>query len=663
MSTVSDKEPSTSAQDTVKEVYPKPLPVAPLEETPSVVYDIYTLDIDNDAESANAIVNRPLPQTPSTLPLPPHPSTPPQPPHASTLPRSSDSSTVLKPPHPPTPPQPPHPSTLPQSPNSSRLPVQYSVTSLDRVILKQRKEEKVEKPNTSRTLPRPRKLRQIPLPFFNAIARSASSTDVSKEAERLSDHVASDPNKCTLTRMKKRWSQSLDTLIASSERASHFYENPYLVEGTGMEEGKGGDPSGDRLKPPYSRVSSIPAAGDENLPKDSEHVYTRISQYMDGQNINRHSYASVHYPSFRSRPKSKHVYISIVFGSEESVCIPSIDNPKQKVKRTLSKSCPTLNSSCNSDIKNNPRPHSYYPAKDTPEGLYSIDSRNPKPHTPSGVTNELIVPGLQYQNIRESLGIPPLVESATQNSTQENPNSGYQNLKVSADASRDGAEIYKTPRGLDIRPYYENITCIRDNMSPQNEVDNDIDTSHYGVPKSPPIPLNRFCDILKTTDDKITSPQGTEVASEDNGNLEIRRRRRDTENARDKCAKNGERETLSTYLEGRFNSEEFDERRTNGVTGDNDVFTDVGQNNGPIYENFISNNRGSCTSEDLSTSQDRGSLTSSLSIEDKEIFEDQPLIPKTSDVNGNSMCEGFVAKLKERRKSSHDRVTFGESIA
>ena len=609
MSTISDKGPATPSQETPKELYPKPLPVIPVEDTPSVVCEIYTLDVNENESRVSAIANRPLPQTPGL-------STPPG---------------------------------------------KYSAASLDRSLLRQIKESKVEKPNTSRTLPRPRKIRQIPLPFRNAMSRSASSSDVSKEAERLSDHVASDPKKCTLTRVQKRLSQSVDTLLIESERVSHFYENPYLVEGTSPE-GKDGDPSCNQLEPPYSRVSSIPATSDENLPKDKEHLYTRISQYMDGRenNLSRHSYASVH-SSFRTRPKSRHVYISIIFGSADSVCIPGLDDHKTnptKVTRTLSKSCPSLNSSTQPNIKYNPRPNSYYPPTDTSDGLYSIDNRNVRSQVPNGVTNDLMsFPDCQYQNIRESFGIPPLPKPVSQSTAEAAPSNGYQNLQESMDTSQNSAVVYNTPKSLNVRPYYENITCIRDDTRLENEEDNGIDTSHYGVPKSPPIPLNRFCEIVKTTSNgESTSPQNADAnaSSKDDGSLEIRWRKRDAEKA-DECAKNGERATLSAYLEGRFNGVDAIDDRT--------AENETDQNNEPTYENFISANRDSCISEESASSHDRVSLASSLSIEDKDIYENQPLIPKTSDVNGNSVCEGFAEKFEVRRKSLIGSTLFEESVA
>ncbi len=567
--------------------------------------DTYTLDVDG---RVNAIVNRPLPQTPH-----------------------------LSPPF-----------------------DKYSAAcaSLDRSLLKKQKEAQLDKPNTFRTLPRPRKIRQIPLPFFNAISRSASSSDVSKETARLSDHVASDPKKCTLTRVQKRLSRSVDTLTAS-QRVSHFYENPYLVEGAGA----GGEPSGTHLEPPYSRVSSIPATSDENLPKDKEHFYTRISQFMDGQEnrLNRHSYASIHYPSFRSRPKSKHVYIDIIFGSANSVCIPSLENPQTnsdptKRAKTLSKSLPCLNSSNednNPNIKHTPRPNSYYPPTDTSGGLYSIDSRNVRTQV-SNKDDSGSFTDSRYQNIKESLGIPPLANDAS-------PSNGYQNLQESLNSSQDSENVYKTPTSLNVRPYYENITCVRDNTDWENQQDNGNDTSHYGVPKSPPIPLNRFCEILeKTSNGQAMSPQGADasVPSKDDGNLEIWRRKRESA---DEHAKKGERETLSTYLEGRFNEEQFQEDETVHRTIENETCINNGQNNEPTYENFISAHRDSCISEE--STHDHVSLGSSLSIEDKEIYENQPLIPKTSDVNGNSVCEGFVQKLEVRGKSLLGSTLFGESVA
>ena len=579
----------------------------PVEDTPSVLCETYTLDVDANNDRVSTIVNRPLPQTPHVL----------------------------------------HPG-------------KYSAASLDRSLLKKQKEAEFDKPNTFRTLPRPRKIRQIPLPFFNAISRSASSSDVNKETGRLSDHVASDPKKCTLTRIKKRMSQSLDTLI-SSERFSHFYENPYLVEGTTV------DPSGTYLEPPYSRVSSIPATSDENLPRDKEHFYTRISQFMDGQenHLNRHSYASVHYPSFRARPKSKHVYISIIFGSADSVCIPSLGKTQaDSTKRTkvLSKSLPNLTSSDehqNPNIKYTPRPHSYYPPTESPGGLYSIDNRNVRTEVPKEAKD---CP--RYQNIQESMGISPSKEPVPHNSSN-----GYQNLQESMGTSPNSSDIYKTPKSPDVRPHYENITSLRDNIEEVNKQDGEFDSSHYGVPKSPPIPLNRFCEILKTTGN-ATSSQKTDVnpPSKDDGSLEIWRRKRDMENAGERVknaddhAKKDERETLSTYLEGRFNGEQLHEEDTNDRTVESEISGN--QNNEPTYENFISAVRRDIgVSEESLSTNDRVSLSSSLSIDDKEMYENQPLIPKTSDVNGNSVCEGFVEKLEVRKKGLVESSLFGESVA
>ena len=599
--TVSDKGTATPSQEAPNKLYPKPLPVIPVEDTPSVLCETYTLDVDANNDRVTAIVNRPLPQTPHVL----------------------------------------HPA-------------QYSAASLDRSLLKKQKEAELDKPNTFRTLPRPRKIRQIPLPFFNAISRSASSSDVNKETERLSDHVASDPKKCTLTRIKKRMSQSLDTLIAS-ECFSHFYENPYLVEGSTV------DPSGTHLEPPYSRVSSIPATSDENLPKDKEHFYTRISQFMDGQEnrLNRHSYASVHYPSFRARPKSKHVYISIIFGSADSVCIPSLDNAQtDSTKRTkvLSKSLPNLTSSDqhqDPNIKYTPRPHSYFPPTESSGGLYSIDNRNVRTEVPNEAKD---CP--RYQNIKESMGISPLKKLVPHN---------YQNLPESLGTSPYSSDIYQSPKSPDVRPHYENITSLRDNIDEVNKQDGEFDTGHYGVPKSPPIPLNRFCEILKTTGN-AASTQKTDVnpPSKDDGSLEIWRRKRDMKNAdesvkkADERAKKGERETLSTYLEGRFNGEQFGEE-----INDRTVVSEMSgnQNNEPTYENFISVHRDIGVSEESLSNNDRVSLSSSLSIDDKEIYENQPLIPKTSDVNGNSVCEGFVEKLEVRKKGLVESSLFGESVA
>lgn len=608
-SIISDKVPnSPSSQEPPKELYPKPLPV---------LCETYTLDVSADSVRASDIAKRPLPQTPYGAPNP----------------------------------------------------AKYCAASLDRSLLKQLKEEKQEKPNISRTLPRPRKLRQLPLPFLNAITRSVSSSDVSKEAERLSDHVASDPKKCTLTRVKKRMSQSVGTLLAS-ERVSHFYENPYLVETTSPG-GEGGNPSGNKLDPPYSRVSSIPASSDENLPKHKEHLYTRISQYMDGQeNLNRHSYASVHYPSFRSRPKSKHVYISIIFGSEESVCIPSLDDAKTN-RRALSKSCPTLYTSSapdtkhkpRPDTKHKPRPSSYYPPTDTSDGLYSINTREVKTRVPNEVPNDAMpFPDCQYQNIRESFDVPPLAKPAIPQNTNTS-NNRYQNLQESMETSENSMEVYNSPKSFGVRPYYENITCIQGETNVENNQDSDIDTSHYGVPKSPPIPLNRFCEILSlTSNGKAVNPQNadTNVAPSDDGNLEIRRRKRDTVNASDKCERNGGRETFSTYLEGRFNGEEC-----NGeVETTPSELSTKDKDNEQTYENFISTKRDSCISENsLASSHDRVSLSSSLSIDDREIYENQPLIPKTPDVNGNSVGEGCIKKLDVRRKSLVESTLCGESVA
>ena len=553
---------------------------------------------------------------------------------------------------------------LPQTPYGAPNPAKYCVASLDRSLLKQLKEEKQEKPNISRTLPRPRKLRQLPLPFLNAITRSASSSDVNKEAERLSDHVASDPKKCTLTRIKKRMSQSVGTLLAS-ERVSHFYENPYLVETTSPGEGKGGNPTGNQSEPPYSRVSSIPASSDENLPKHKEHFYTRISQYMDGpENLNRHSYASVHYPSFRSRPKSKHVYISIIFDSAESVCIPSLDDPKTN-PRVLSKSCPTLNTYSCPDTKHTPRPNSYYPPTDTPDGLYSINPRDVKTRVPNQATDDSMpFPDCQYQNIRESFGVPPLAKPAVSKHPNVSNNS-YQNLQESLETSQNSTEVYNSPKSLGVQPYYENITCIREGTNTENNPDDEIDTSHYGVPKSPPISLNRFCEILGTTSNGKAVDQrnaDTKVASDD-GNLEIRRRKRDAVNASDKCERNGERETFSTYLEGRFNGEECNgEVDTLDKTTPSEL-SSKNKDNEETYENFISTKRDSCISENsLASSHDRASMSSSLSIDDKEIYENQPLISKTSDVNGNSVGEGCIKKLDVRR-SLVESTLCGESVA
>ena len=617
-STVSDRVLSPGHETpATKELYPKPLPVIPVEtapSVPSVMCETYRIDVDAD-QGHRTLVNRPLPQTPHLSP----------------------------------------------SPGA------YSPASLDRSLLKQQREAKLNKPNTFRTLPRPRKIRQKPLPFFNAITRSASSTDVSKEAQRLSDHVASDPKKCTLTRMKKRLSQSMDTLIAS-QRVSHFYENPYLAEST-QNCNKEGDRS-TSVDPPYSRVS------DENLPKNKEHLYTRISEYMDGQdsNMNRHSYASIH-QSFRARPRSKHVYISIIFGSAESVSISGMENSESRENnpRLMSISCPSLNTSSsqpNGDVKSKypPRPHSYYPPAADDSGLYSIDPRNGRNQLQIKTNNDAMsFPGGQYQNVRGSLGIPPSESlPVSHDSTKVAP---------SQDCAEDG--IYKVPRSQPVGPYYQNITSVGPWQDEENNNEPDNDTSHYKVPKGPAISLRRFCEILRTT----SVPNGecvdqhpgyiNEVAQgtcTDDGSLEICARKCSAGNA-EKCTKNGERETLSTYLEGRFNGDEFDEERTDEKTDECDNKDLTAEASGQTDESFISMNRDSCirdsyVSEESSTSvNDLLSIASSLSIDDKDTYEDQPLIPNASDVNGNAVCDGYVEKLEVRRNSLLGCNVFEESFA
>ncbi|XP_028395419.1 uncharacterized protein LOC114519478 [Dendronephthya gigantea] len=569
-STVSERTVGSPRQETPKEGYAKPLPVIPVAaDPPTVLCETYSLGMEN----------RPLPQTP-----PP-----------------------------------------------SSLPVNYSAVSLDRRLLKEQKDAKIEKPNTFRTLPRPRKMRQIPLPFLNALARSASSNDVSKEAERLSDHVASDPKKCTLTRMKKRMSQSLDTLFNTPERVSHFYENPYLSESAGANGDKG----------EAACQNNIPTTSDEGLPKDKEHFYTRISQFIDRNesHLNRHSYASIRNPSFRARPRSKHVYISIIFGSAESVSIPSVDNPKTdqeeptELSKAMSQSCPNISASTYPEVCDTPRPSSYYPPADTEEGLYAIDTRNARKQVPKVTNNDMAsFPDSEYQNIRESLGIPPLAQNS--------------------------ADVYKAPKSLDVRPYYENITSAGDSVRQNN---GDID-GHYGTPKSPPIPLDRFCEILKKTNSNVQNTD-SKTTSESEGNLEICRRKRDTENA-EKCVENGELKTLSTYLEDRFNEDRLHKEQVDEtdekISIENGLSSDQSDRNEPAYENYIRTNRDSLASEDTVSSQGRVSLGSSLSIDDKD--EDHPLIPKTSDFNGNSVCDGLVEKLEVRRKSLIGAV-FGESVA
>lgn len=603
MSSASDKGPMTPSRDIPKEVYPKPLPIVPVEDTPPVLCETYTLDLNANEGRVTAIAKRPLPLTP-------HFSTP---------------------------------------------PVKYSAASLDRNILKQQKEEKLNKPSTFRTLPRPRKIRQIPLPFLNAISRSASSSDVSKESPRgLSDHVACDPTKCTLTRIKKRMSRSVGSLLAP-EYACHFYENPYLGEGTAVETERAGKKKGTHLEPPYSRASSIPGGSDENLPKDKDHLYTRISEYMDGRdyNLNRHSYASVHYPSFRSRPKSRHVYISVIFGSADSVKIPSLDKQPRpnadtaKRTRALSKSCPTFFSSYQHydlSVKHTQRPNSLYSPTDTSSGLHAVDTRNVRGSkvSPNAVTNDLTsFSDTRYQNIRDSLGLPPLLMPV--------PSNGYRNSQE---------EIYKSPKS--VQPYYENVPNVMGNTRIEDERGSGIDPGHYGVPKSPPIPLNRFCEILKTTSGgSHLQTANRNVPSKGDGNLEIWKRKRNAENGNHRT-KNGERKTLSAYLERRFEGGEFNE---SDKTDRSETSGIVNCCNEPAYENFISTNGNSCISEKSVSSHDRASLGSSLSIDDREIFENQPLIPKTSDVNGNSVCEGFVERLEVRRKSLTGDTLFGESVA
>lgn len=573
----------------------------PVADPPTVLCETYSLDIDTNEGRASAIANRPLPRTP-------HPNSP---------------------------------------------PVDYSAVSLDRRLLKEQKEEKLEKPNTSRTLPRPRKMRQIPLPFLNALARSASSNDVSKEAERLSDHVASDAKKCTLTRVKKRMSQSLDTLFNSPERVSHFYENPYLSEGAGTDKDVG----------EAACENKIPVTSDETLPKDKEHFYTRISQFINGNesHLNRHSYASIRNPSFRTRPKSKHVYISIIFGSAESVSIPSVDNPEtnhedhRELTKTMSQSCPNISSSTYFEINDTPRPSSYYPPVDTLEGLYAIDARNARKQVPKGINNDITsFPDSQYQNIRESLGIPPLAKPVQGG----NACSGYQNLQESM---QNSADVHRSPKSLDLRPYYENISSAGDSVK---QINGDIN-GHYGIPKSPPIPLDRFCEILKK---KLSNVPSTDKRSpsEAEGNLEIWRRKRDMENA-GKCVKNEKRETLSTYLEGRFNEDQLNNEQVDKtdekIAIKNGLSCDPSDRNEATCENCIRTNRDSSASEETLSSQGCASLSSSLSIDDKDVYEDQPLIPKTSDFNGNSVCDVLVEKLEARQKSLVGGSVFGESVA
>jgi hypothetical protein len=174
--------------------------------------------------------------------------------------------------------------------------------------------------------------------------------------------------------------------------------------------------------------------------------------------------------------------------------------------------------------------------------------------------------------------------------------------------------------------------------------------------------LNRFCEILKTTGNGTSSQKSDDVnpLSKDDGSLEIWRRKRDAadervENAAERAQRN-ERETLSTYLEGRFSGDQFNETETIDRTLESEACTH--QNDEHTYENFISTHRDIDVSEESLSTNDRVSLSSSLSLD-----ENQPLIPKTSDVNGNSVCEGFVEKLEVGKKALVESTSFGESIA
>ncbi|XP_046855004.1 uncharacterized protein LOC124448037 isoform X3 [Xenia sp. Carnegie-2017] len=662
------------------EVYPKPLPLPPVDPpkvdlpTP-VLCETYTLDVTPREKCFNNLVNRPLPQTPKNA-FPPE---------------------------------------------------NYSAVSLDRSLLKRQREARLNKTETARTLPRPYKIRQISRPLINALTRSTSNTDVSKETSRLSDHVASDPNQCTLTRVKKRTSQSLDTLL-QSERVSHFYENPDIVEGILRDIISNRQAS---LNDPRSSRASCQI--EENSINEKDHVYTRISQYLDV--LENRDTASIRNPSFRSRPRSKHIYVSIIFESSDSVCFPSIDPARDqgftrltnntrdqgftRPTKSMSRSCPSLSANTESQIntKTKHRPISCYP----PKGNFSRLYRNNSHHKEARIhrTNEVssLFPA-HYQNIEESFRFSSPFGN-TQNS-QAYLNVVYQNLNQVDESQHNTTKLI--PPLNHAQSHYENIPCVRDSTgtlegngenlnkdqytiprSPPITKENPygvprsppvvpegpygvpksptgstnqysgvprspsiVPEGHYGVPKSPPVSLNQFFEKIKTNDTnskhESPAPRNYQDSQNSTGDIQICQRK-STNAKKERLVGNEKHDTLSTYLEKRLegmNNENMDNRESNGENFGEDDPTHCG----------TSESRSSDQSESLisgqsenSCNQNSSSPWSYSSTEKKDDHEDVLLVQRTSDCNGNSVCQCIVHKIKVGTRLPSSDYVFGESVA
>ena len=562
--------------------------------------------------------------------------------------------------------------------------------SLDRSLLKRRQEEKTQKPNVIfRTLPRPRKIRQLPIPkpLLSAITRSASSNDVNKEA-RLNDHVACDPNDCTLTRVKKRLSQSLDTLL-SSQRDSHFYENPYKMLGADnqlMEERSLGSHVanlGFTAEPPYARVSTLNVS-EEDLPHDREHLYARISTCINtsDENLKRHSYASVHYPeklrrSVLSRSGSRHTYIKIIFGSEDSVFCSSPQRARGSVIRK-SRSCSDMSSvvqsltigrdkSVRGSVRNpyvnvaevvndreefpriqfsTPR-NSHFWTKPYENCSRTVEA-TPKYSSRGNSANSdhlILLSKIGYVNVNDTF-YPSSMQNVTrliastpskdgcsvenhrpyENVTNGNKYSSYQ-ARTRGSTTEDSTESY--------HGQHLSMSSSRDSES------STLNESYYVTPKSPARTLSRFNE----------EPEEA-LGSEDEGRIEVYNEYNGGGTHRLNRSQKNQQKTLSTYLEGRLikgletkaEVEDFDQKEH-------------------IYENYLIENGRSCVSDESSGSRDKLSSTSSLSIEEKN--EDEPLIPKNTDpdVNGNSVSDGFTEKLELRRNGFGRSTLCGESQA
>ena len=453
-----------AVESPAKETYCKPLPVIDADE--AVTCETYNLS-KPDQDRVSALLNRPLPRTPMLSPLPP------------------------------------------LAPGSS--------ASLDRSLLRQQHEEQLQNPNTTfRTLPRPKRIRQLHLPLVGAIARSSSSTDVTNMEARLHDHVASDTNDCTLTRMKKRLSQSLDTLVAA-QRTSHFYENPYLmlsddecpVSPVVMDDHEGLEGVfGDSVAPQYASVPSC-IGSREDLPRDKEHLYARISTYMDTPegNLNRHSYASVHYsggklpsPILRRSP-SRHTYISVIFGSADGLSKSSQAPPAKPAKpaHRKSRSCsdlasvrppPVPSGGLRSTPENEPtrnryvnaaavsencgefprvqfsRPHSSVvlatTAENRSDGMDGIPNAGFRESTT--MSPDLSSPSGRYQNVNEALDLgPSFVQSPTLDCSASTPcNGSNEVVHPIANGTRDDRLLSPS---VGTKGRYENVKEALDSSS------------------------------------------------------------------------------------------------------------------------------------------------------------------------------------------------------